>query len=327
MSQKEIEEKFAEFQEYFNQKRLTSNISRKFLVPFKSHVEENPRSFLKFWNFIKSLWPLEMGEKIDKLNSVNEKSTFFKTFFFVADWSHSYLGPAEILFLLVVKESRSGRKRFPDLVFENSTDRIEIKSYEGNFRLTESTFFFTDLGTIIQALVQGGFMLSLTDINNNDLRKGIRQFCESFLCKRGFIELNSRIWKLESKTDDTMVFKISPETSREIVKYSIVRNSLRNWLSRGTLSIKLGEIIDPTRVSRISKKELQDYVKCLLGMEDRAPIPLEQYFSLCEISSLVLYEKKNKREKFQLVLFEDLKNFSIDRIGQSKVSYKRKMKY
>ena len=82
MSQKEIEEKFTEFQEYFNQKGLTSNISRKFLVPFKSHVEENPRSFLKFWNFIKSLWPLEMGEKIDKLNSVNEKSPFFKTFFF-----------------------------------------------------------------------------------------------------------------------------------------------------------------------------------------------------------------------------------------------------
>lgn len=326
MLSKETEQKFKEFQEYFNQKGLTSNISRKFLVPFKSHVEENPKSFLKFWNFIKSLWPLEMEGKIDKMNSVNEKNPFFKTFFFVADWSHSYLGPAEILFLLAVKDSRSGRKRFPDIIFENSPERIEIKSYEGNFRLTESTFFFTDLGTIIQALVQGGFMLSLTDINNNDLRKGIRQFCESFLCERGFIELNSKIWKLESKTDETMVFKASPETSREIIQYSIVRNSLRNWLSRGTLSIKLGEIIDPTRVSRISKKELQDYVKCLLGLDDRSPIPLEQYFGLCEISSLILYEKKNKKEKFQLVLFEDLKNFSIDRIGQSKVSYKRKVK-
>jgi hypothetical protein len=324
MIKKEDQKKFEEFQEYLTQKGLSQTILKKFLVPLKTHFEETPNSFSKFWDFTKSLWPLSAEEKIHSLNNVKEKDKFYRTLFFVADWSYSYMGPGEILLLLVFKESRSGGKRFPDLLFNDSSKRIEIKSYEGNFRLTESTYFFTDLGTIIQALVQGGFLLSLTDINNNDLRKGIRQFCESFLCQRGFIELNSKIWRLESKTEDTMVFKISPETSREIIQYSVVRNSIRNWLSRGTLSIKLGEIIDPTRSSRILKGELQDYVKHLLGLGDKSPIPLEQYFSLCGIDSMILYEKKNKKEKFQLLLKEDLNNFTVDRIGQSKVSYKKK---
>lgn len=317
---------FLEFQEYFNKKKLTPSISRNFLTLFKSHIKENPESFIKFWEFVKSLWSLSIEEKILKMNDVNEEKCFYKTFFFVADWCHSYLGQSEILFLLVIHDSVSGGKKFPDIIFNDSPKRIEIKSYDGSFRVTESTFFFTDLGTIIQSLVQGGFLSSLTDINNKDLKRGISQFRESFLCERGFIELNSGIWKLEFKSEETITFRSSPETKKEFVQYSIVRNSLRNWISRGVLSIKLGKIIDPNRTSKISKKELQDYVKSLLGLAEKAPISLEQYFILCGINYLILYEKKNKKEKFKLILFEDLGKFSVERISQSKVSYKNSCK-
>jgi hypothetical protein len=121
-----------------------------------------------------------------------------------------------------------------------------------------------------------------------------------------------------------MIFKISPETSKEIVNYSIVRNSLRNWLGRGMLSVKLAEIIDPTRITRIQKKEVYEYVNCVLGMGDLSPIPLEQYFILCGLDSMIIYEKKNKEFPFQIVRFDELSQFTLDRIGQGKVSYKRK---
>jgi hypothetical protein len=90
------------------------------------------------------------------------------------------------------------------------------------------------------------------------------------------------------------------------------------------LSLKLAEIIDPNRTSRIQKKELNDYISSILGIGELAPIPLEQYFILCSLESMIIYESKNKEEPFQFILFEDLNKFTLDRIGQAKVSYKKK---
>jgi hypothetical protein len=321
-----LESYIKEFDEYFKSKLISPSISKKFLSSFNSHIKENEGSFKSFWRFIKGVRDLEFNESIKKLNKfITSKKEGHRTIQFVADWSHSYLGPGELICLLISRNSKSGGKRNPDILFNDSNKRIEVKSYGENFRLTEATSFFTDLGTIIQALVQGGFLNSLTDSNNNDLRKGLRHFCESFLCPRGYIELNSKIWKLELSNDETMVFKASPETPREMVNYSVVRNSLRNWLGRGMLSIKLAEIIDPTRKTKIQKKELTQYVNNVLGLGDLAPIPLEQYFILCGLDSLIVYEKKEKNNPFQIVRFEELNMFTLDRIGQAKVSYKKKI--
>lgn len=315
-----------EFDDYFRTKLISPTISKKFLSSFYSHINENIPSFKKFWEFVKENRNKEIKEAIDSLNKFLSSSDkkLSKTFYFVSDWSHSYLGPGEIMCLLISNESYTGGKRNPDILFFDSSKKIEVKSYSENFRLTEATSFFTDLGTIIQALVQGGFINSLTDANNNDIRKGLRHFCESFLCPRGYIELNSNIWKLESKTNERIIFKISPESPKEYVNYSIVRNSLRNWLSRGMLSIKLAGIIDPNRTTRIQKKELNEYVNSILGIGDLAPIPLEQYFILCGLDSMIIYENKNKEEPFQYIVFDDLNKFTLDRIGQAKVSYKKK---
>lgn len=253
-----FDKKRKEFEDYFNTKSISPLIGKKFLSSFESHIKENKQSFIHFWDFILINKIFQIDIAFKNLNEViSMKKDGYKTFNFVADWSQSYLGPGEILALLMIDESYSGGKRYPDILFKGTDKKIEVKSYAENFRLTESTYFFTDLGTIIQALVQGGFLTSLTDINNNDLRKGLRYFSESFLVKRGYIELNSKIWKLNYKTEDTIVFKASPETPREIVNYSIVRNSIRNWLSRGMLSIKLASIIDPTRTSKIKKKRIK----------------------------------------------------------------------
>ena len=325
MRRKNIDIYLDEFEEYFRSKSISPAISKKFLSAFYNHIKENESTFKKFWEFVKENRTLSIEKSIKNLNDqiLNNKKNN-RTIVFVSDWCHSYLGAGEIICLLISDQALSGGKRYPDLLFKDSQKKIEIKAYDVNFRLTEATSFFTDLGTIVQALVQGGFMNSLTDSNNNDLRKGLRHFCESFLCPRGYIELNSKIWKLESKDDETMIFKISPETPKEIVNYSIVRNSLRNWLGRGMLSVKLAEIIDPTRTTRIQKKEVHEYVNHILGMGDLSPIPLEQYFILCGLDSMIIYEKKNKSFPFQLVRFEDLSQFTLDRMGQGKVSYKRK---
>ena len=312
-----------EFEEYFNSKFVSNTISKKFLVSFYSHIEENKKSFIFFWEFIKKNNRKDIKETISIINSLSRDRKFNKTFYFVSDWSHSYLGQGEILMLLLSEKSYSGGKRNPDILFKDSERRIEVKSYIDNFRLTESTSFFTDFGTIIQALVQGGFLNSLTDIHNRDIKKGLRHFRESFLCPRGYIELNSKVWKLQEKSEDTITFKISEDSPKEYVNYSMVRNSLRNWLGRGLLSIRLAEIIDPTRTRRIMKKELDEYVDLLMGYGDIAPIPLEQYFILSSLDSMIIYEKKNKDEPFQFVTFDDLKYFTLDRIGQAKISYKR----
>lgn len=321
-----LDKKCKEFEDYFNTKSISPTIGKKFLIAFNSHIKENKESFVEFWEFIKKNRDQKLDISLKNVNNIlSKKKEGYKTLRFIADWGSSYLGSGEILILLISTESFSGGRRHPDILFLNSDRKIEIKAYGENFRLTESTYFFTDLGTIIQALVQGGFLSSLTDINNNDLRKGLRYFCESFMARRGYIELNEQIWKLEAKTKDIMVFKASPNTSREIANHSIVRNSLRNWLGRGMLSIKLAGIIDPTRSAKVPRKELVEYVSNVLGSGDLAPIPLEQYFSLCGLESMILYEKKDKEHPFQIIKYSDLKLFAIDRIGQSKVSYKKKL--
>jgi hypothetical protein len=325
MVQEVLNQSVKEFEDYFISKSISPVLSKKFLSSLHSHIEENKKSFVDFWDFIKKNRHFEFVQSIRNVNQViSRKTSGYKTLIFVSDWSHSYVGPGEILCLLIAENSYSGRKKYPDILFKQSQRKIEVKSYAENFRLTEATSFFTDLGTIIQALVQGGFLNSLTDINNNDLRKGLKHFCESFLCPRGYIELNSKIWKLELKTEDQMIFKISPETSRQLVNYSIVRNSLRNWLGRGMLSLELAEIIDPTRTRRIQKKELLDYVGSLLGTEDKTPIALEQYFILSGIESIVIYQKKDKLNPYQIYDQKDLGVFILDRIGQTKVSYKKR---
>lgn len=326
MSKKSKEADIKDFEEYFKSKSISPLISKKFLSSLNAHIKENEKSFINFFKFVKEVRSLPLEESMKRLNTLLvEKKKGYKTASFISDWSHSYLGPGEIISLLISEKSLSGGKRNPDILFSDNPSRIEVKSYGENFRLTEATSFFTDLGTIIQALVQGGFLNSLTDANNNDLRKGLRHFCESFLCPRGYIELNSKIWKLELSNDQTMVFKASPETPREMVNYSVVRNSLRNWLGRGMLSIKLAEIIDPTRKTKIQKKELREYVDNVLGVGDLAPIPLEQYFILCGLESMIIYEKKDKKNPFQIIKFNELNKFTLDRIGQAKVSYKRKL--
>ncbi len=324
MSQSILLKHRKEFEEYLQSKSISSTISKRFISSLNQHIEEDPKSFSSFWRFILSNKNLPIESSILNLNKIlRRKGRGYKTFLFIIEWSHSYLGPAEIMCLLLSDVIYSGGKKHPDLLFKNSDRKIEVKSYADNFRLTEATSFFTDLGTIIQALVQGGFLNSLTDINNNDLRKGLRHFCESFLCPRGYIELNSKIWRLEYKDDEQMVFKASPETSPDAIKYSMVRNSLRNWLGRGMLSVKLANIIDPTRTTRIHKKELTEYVNNLLGIGDLIPIPLEQYFILCGLDSMIVYEKRDKKNPFQIYTQKDLNSFIIDRIGQAKVSYKK----
>lgn len=321
-----FEKRWKEFESYFNTKNISSTIRKKFISSLRSYIKDDKESLIQLMEIIRKNrhLPLETSLKNINLILIN-KEDGYKILDFIAEWNMSYLGSGEILILLISQTSYSGGKRNPDILFIDSNKKMEVKAYNNNFRLTESTYFFTDLGTIIQALVQGGFLESLTDINNNDLRKGLRYLCESFTAKRGFIELDKQIWKLESKTDKKMVFKASPNTPREIINYSIVRNSLRNWLGRGLLSLKLADIIDPTRVSKIQRSELVEYVRNILGIDDLSPIPLEQYFGLCGLESIILYENKNKKEPFQMIKYNDLKLFTIDRIGQSKVSYKKKL--
>jgi hypothetical protein len=103
----------------------------------------------------------------------------------------------------------------------------------------------------------------------------------------------------------------------------MVRNSLRNWLGRGMLSVQLANIIDPTRSSRIQKKELREYVDNLMGYGDLSPIPLEQYFVLSGLNAMIIYDKKDKESTFRIYNQKDLKYFTLDRIGQAKVSYKK----
>jgi hypothetical protein len=323
MSRDSFTKKKNDFFSYLKTKNLTQKVYRRFYSDFLVHIKENREDFLSFYDFINSVSEFNLDKSVDKLNYlIKRKRKGYVTASFVSDWSFSYVGAGEIICLLINSEATSGRKRLPDIIIRKDDKKIEIKSYSGGFRLTESTSFFTDLGTIIQALVQGGFLNSLTEINNNELRKGLRHFGEAFLCKRGFIELQGEIWKIESKSKEQIVFTKSPDTEIEIVKYSMVRNSLRNWLGRGTLSIQLSNIIDPNRKNKISKKEIQEYVKNILGYNERIPIPLEQYFHLCSLNYMIIYDR-TLDNPFAIIKEENLKDFKLERITQAKVTYTR----
>lgn len=325
MSRDTFTKKKNDFLEYIKTKDLTQSVFRKFSSEFVSFISKNRDDFYEFGNFINSTKSKNLKESINDLNElISQKKSGYLSAVFVSDWSHTYVGQGEIICLLIDEKTYSGRKKLPDIIFRDDNKKVEVKSYNSGFRLTESTSFFTDLGTIIQALVQGGFLTSLTEINNNELRKGLRHFGESFLCKRGFIELHGNIWKIEKKTENRITFIKSPETKREIIKYSMVRNSLRNWIGRGTLSIKLLNIIDPNRNTRIIKKEIQEYVKNIMGTEDRTPIPLEQYFNLCSISYMIMYDKSMDKP-FTVYEEKDLGVFKLERISQAKVTYTKKM--
>ena len=313
-----------DFLRYVKSKDITQAMYRKFSSDLTSHVSKNKEDASHFFDFIQKVKSRDFGTAISDLNELLDKSLpGYETASYVCDWVYLYMGPGEMIALVISDSAKSGRKTLPDILFDDSGKKIEVKSYNGGFRLTESTSFFTDLGTIIQALVQGGFLNSLTEINNNDLRKSLRHFGESFLSKRGFIELQGKIWKMESKTDEQIVFVASPETPAEIAKYSIVRNSMRNWLGRGTLSISLSQIIDPNRKTRILKREIQTYIKNLIGADDLTPIPLEQYFHLCSLDGILVYDK-NEKDRFKIYLEKDLSWFKLERLSQAKVTYTKK---
>jgi hypothetical protein len=313
-----------EFFKYAEEKSIGSLVFKKFVSSMNIHIKSHPDSFINFWNTVKFLYELPIERSLRRLNKIiSEKDKGYETFLFLSEWSNSYLGPGEIISLLLIKESISGKRKKPDILYKDSNRKIEVKSYLDNFRLSESTYFSTDLGTIVQALVQGGFLHSLTDLNLNDLKKGLRHFSKAFTCPKGYIELNYKIWKLHSRDSKTIVFKLAKEVSKELVNYSIVRNSLRNWIGRGVLSLRLASIIDPTRTKRIPTNELNDYINSLLGSEEFLAIPLEQYFILSDLESLLVYDRRDKKNPFSIYKLKDLKKFRIDRIAQAKVSYKK----
>ena len=324
MARDSFTKKKNDFLSYLRTKNLTQTIYRKFSSEFVTFIKQNKEDFCQFFDFVMETRDKDIEDGISLLNDLikNNKGGSI-TAEFISDWSYTYLGAGEVICLLINNEIKSGRKKLPDLIFDDSDRKIEVKSYINGFRLTESTSFFTDLGTIIQALVQGGFLSSLTEINNNELRKGLRHFGEAFLCKRGYIELHGKIWKIDEKTEEKITFVSSPETDRDIVKYSMVRNSLRNWIGRGTLSIQLSNIIDPGRKTRITKREIQSFIKDIIGSDERSPIPLEQYFHLCSLDSMIIYDK-SLDFPFSIVKEEDLINFKLERISQAKVTYTKK---
>jgi len=310
-----------EFIEYISSKKISQSIIKRFVTDFSNFYKENKSSFDLFWERIKE-WDCGPFESINLINSfIDENTGANKALSFISEWSHSYLGPGELMMLIINRDSYTGGKKKPDLIFPDN-NMIEVKSYMTNFRISESTSFFTDFGTIIQALTQGGFLTSFTDINNTDLKKSMVHFIRAFTCERGYIELNSKIWKLEYSDDQKMVFKASPKTPKQTAKYSIVRNSLRNWLGRGILSLKLLSIIDPTRKTEIKRKELSDYIDSLLGNKNEIPIPLEQYFMLTKINALIVYHRNYKQSPYRIYELKDLKTFQLDRMGQGKLSYK-----
>ena len=123
-----------------------------------------------------------------------------------------------------------------------------------------------------------------------------------------------------------ILFRRRSKKLRKYGQYSAVRNSLRNWLGRGVLSIKLGKIIDPERIEPITDTEVDEYISELKGDgEGIIPIPLDQYYHLCGLSGIIIYDDKQPNN-FQLYSLEDLSEFKIRGISQGKVEYIRKKK-
>ena len=229
--------------------------------------------------------------------------------------------------LMAFNDAISGGQKKPDILFRDSARRLEVKSYQGKFRTTEATSFFTDLGAIIQALVQGGFLHSLTEISSKDLNNALDDFRECLLAPRGYIQWKGETWELDPNSGFNMIlFRRRPKRFRKYGQYSAVRNSLRNWLGRGVLSIKLGKIIDPERSEIISEAEVDEYIAELKGEKNEMiPISLDQYYHLCGLSGIIIYDKK-LNDPFKLYSLEDLSEFKIRGISQGKVEYIRKKK-
>jgi len=235
------------------------------------------------------------------------------------------LGPGELMSLMAFNDVFSGGQKKPDILFKKDKRKLEVKSYQGKFRTTEATSFFTDLGAIIQALVQGGFLHSLTEISSKDLNNALDDFKECLLAPRGYIQWKGETWELDPNSGFNMIlFRRRSKKFRKYGQYSAVRNSLRNWLGRGVLSIKLGKIIDPERTEEITEREVIEYISELKGDQNGiTPISLDQYYHLCGLSGIIIYDKK-QNQTFRLYSLEDLSEFKIRGISQGKVEYIRK---
>lgn len=233
------------------------------------------------------------------------------------------LGPGELMCLMAFNDVISGGQRKPDLIFINKKQMMEVKSFQGKFRTTESTSFFTDLGAIIQALVQGGFLHSLTEIRPNELTGALENFKECLISPRGFIQWKGETWELQEDSANSISFIKRPRRFKKYGQYSSVRNSLRNWLGRGVLSIELGRIIDPERKEKISYEEIDRYISNLIGSNDSVPISLDQYYHLCGLSGIIIYERDSDTP-YKIYSLQDLSEFRVSRISQGKVEYVRK---
>ena len=265
---------------------------------------------------------------LESINShISGRTKLGIVFEHIASFRTLPLGPGELMCLIAFNDVISGGQKKPDILFPNSTRRLEVKSYQGKFRTTEATSFFTDLGAIIQALVQGGFLHSLTEITSKDLNEALSDFKECLLSPRGFIQWKGETWELDPRSGFNMIlFKRKSKKFRKYGQYSAVRNSLRNWLGRGVLSIKLGKIIDPERESEILESEIDEYIAELKGdLPGSVPISLDQYYHLCGLSGIVIYDQ-SKSHPFRLYELEDLSEFRIRGISQGKVEYVKKRK-
>lgn len=306
-----------EFIEYFNSKNIDSTIKNIFLKSFEEYIKKNKDSFIIFWEIIKKYNSLPPHLIIKKINKIYSTNNIIK---FISDWKYSYIGSGEIFLNLLFKDGYSGGRKYPDILFKNSNKRIEVKLYKRCFRLTENTYFSTDLGIIIQSLVQGGFLSNIINIKNDELKEGLKYFSEAFLNNEEIIEYNNKMWKLESKLKNKIILKSVSNDFQKILRYNIVRNSIKNWVERGVLSSELIKII---KTKKITKDKINNYISNLIGTNNIAPIPLKQYFKLHNLKYIIIYEPENKNYPYQIIKYNDLKNFTIDRITQSKVSYKK----
>jgi len=313
--------------EILSQKSLTPRV----FVSVKKYIASlGEEKNLLLYNFISDIRSrnLEVEEIILLINShLSTKTKLGLVLDSISSFRVLPLGPGELMCLMTFNNAFSGGQKKPDILFHSNSRRLEVKSYQGKFRTTEATSFFTDLGAIIQALVQGGFLHSLTEIPSKDLNNALGNFRECLLAPRGYIQWKGETWELDPSSGFNMIlFRRRSKKLRKYGQYSVVRNSLRNWLGRGVLSIKLGKIIDPERIEPITDTEVDEYISELKGDgEGIIPIPLDQYYHLCGLSGIIIYDNKQPNN-FQLYSLEDLSEFKIRGISQGKVEYIRKKK-
>lgn len=316
--------------------RLIEILAQKSLSPrvftsVKKHINSlGEEKISLLYSFISSVRSkrLSVEDTISEINShISSKTKLGSVLDNISSFRVLPLGPGELMCLMAFNDVFSGGQKKPDILFHSSTRKLEVKSYQGKFRTTEATSFFTDLGAIIQALVQGGFLHSLTEISSKNLNNALDDFRECLLAPRGYIQWKGETWELDPNSGFNMIlFRRRPKRFRKYGQYSAVRNSLRNWLGRGVLSIKLGKIIDPERSEIISEAEVDEYIEELKGEKNEMiPISLDQYYNLCGLSGIIIYDKK-LNDPFKLYSLEDLSEFKIRGISQGKVEYIRKKK-